>query len=103
NSHYLTLAACGNGVCDAGESGRACPTDCCDSTTPCSALNAGTSGAGSLYCRSMSTNNGASWFPGPRPGLAGSGYGWWMASEATCQSTSFPVCVSRTRCDAVEY
>lgn len=41
---------CGNGLCEAGESGAVCPGDCCDAATPC---NQTWHDDGAHYCRSM--------------------------------------------------
>lgn len=43
--------ACGNGLCELGEDGTDCPSDCCDADTPCdvSYRNYGTH-----WCRSLS-------------------------------------------------
>lgn len=43
-------AVCGNGRCDAGETGASCGTDCCDSSSACGSTFGG---FGELYCRSF--------------------------------------------------
>ena len=57
-------AVCGNGVCEPGEDGAACGSDCCDAATACTQTR---QDDGTHYCRSM---NG-----GP--------YDWYTAADTT--------------------